>query len=298
MISESNLNRYRLFCAVAEAGSISAAAERNFISQPAISKAISKMEDTLSTALFFRNHNGVSLTPEGEMLYEELKTAFDIIKSGEDRLKVINEKGIGHLRLGASGVLAKNVLLPYLKRYTAENPHVNITIECKSSSQIARILSDGGIDIALMVKPITVSDIECKVIGQIHDAFVCTKEYRDNLNKTHSPVRFWNDANIMLMDTSNASRIHIEKYFKDEGITPQKILEVTTMDMLIEFAKVGIGVACVIEEFVQSELQSGELIKIPLSIPVPGRDIMFATAKYAKITNSMQKFINLYNKPL
>jgi DNA-binding transcriptional LysR family regulator len=284
-----------LFCAVAEAGSISAAAERNFISQPAISKAISKMEDALSTALFFRNHNGVSLTPEGEMLYEELRTAFDIIKNGEERLKVINEKGIGHLRLGASGVLAKNVLLPYLKRYTAENPHVNITIECKSSSQIARILSDGGIDIALMVKPITVSDIECKVIGQIHDAFVCTKEYRDNLNKTHSPVRFWNDANIMLMDTSNASRIHIEKYFKDEGISPQKILEVTTMDMLIEFAKVGIGVASVIEEFVKDELESGELIKIPLSIPIPGRDIMFATAKYAKITNSMQKFINLYS---
>jgi DNA-binding transcriptional LysR family regulator len=295
MISESNLNRYRLFCAVAEAGSISAAAERNFISQPAISKAISKMEDSLATALFFRNHNGVSLTPEGEILYEELKTAFDIIKSGEDRLKVINEKGIGHLRLGASGVLAKNVLLPYLKRYTAENPHVNITIECKSSSQIARILSDGGIDIALMVKPITVSDIECRVIGQIHDAFVCTKEYRDNLNKSHSAVRFWNDANIMLMDTSNASRIHIEKYFKDEGIVPQKILEVTTMDMLIEFAKVGIGVACVIEEFVKNELDSGELIKIPVGVPIPGRDIMFATAKYAKITNSMQKFINLYN---
>jgi DNA-binding transcriptional LysR family regulator len=97
------------------------------------------------------------------------------------------------------------------------------------------------------------------------------------------------------MDTSNASRIHIEKYFKDEGISPQKILEVTTMDMLIEFAKVGIGVASVIEEFVKDELESGELIKIPLSIPIPGRDIMFATAKYAKITNSMQKFINLYS---
>jgi DNA-binding transcriptional LysR family regulator len=298
MISESNLNRYRLFCAVAEAGSISAAAERNFISQPAISKAISKMEDSLSTALFFRNHNGVSLTPEGQILYQELKNAFDIIKSGEDRLKIINEKGIGHLRLGASGVLAKNILMPYLKRFVSENPHVNITIECKSSSQIARILSDGGIDIALMVKPITVSDIDCKAIGQIHDAFVCTREYRDNLNRNNanSQLNFWNDANIMLMDTSNASRIHIEKYFKDEGITPQKILEVTTMDMLIEFAKIGIGVACVIEEFVEKELESGELIKIPLSKPIPGRDIMFATAKYAKITNSMQKFINLYSK--
>jgi DNA-binding transcriptional LysR family regulator len=187
-------------------------------------------------------------------------------------------------------------LLPYLKKFAAENPHVNITIECKSSSQIARILSDGGIDIALMVKPITVVDIDCRVIGQIHDAFVCTREYRDNLQKPGKGVNFWHDANIMLMDSSNASRIHIEKYFKEQGISPQKILEVTTMDMLIEFAKVGIGVACVIEEFVEKELLSGELIKIPIAHTIPGRDIMFATAKYAKITNSMQKFMDLYTK--
>ena len=66
MISESNLNRYRLFCAVAECESISRAAEINYISQPAISKAITKMEESLGTQLFVRNHRGVTLTDEGK----------------------------------------------------------------------------------------------------------------------------------------------------------------------------------------------------------------------------------------
>ena len=106
MISESNLNRYRLFCAVAECESISRAAEMNYISQPAISKAIAKMEESLGTQLFIRNHRGVTLTEEGKIMYEQLKSAFDIIKTGEDTIRRINELGIGRLRLGTSSILA------------------------------------------------------------------------------------------------------------------------------------------------------------------------------------------------
>ena len=149
MISESNLNRYRLFCAVAECESISRAAEMNYISQPAISKAITKMEESLGTQLFVRNHRGVTLTDEGKLLYEQLKIAFDIIKDGEDKLRRINELGIGRLRLGASAVLCKHMLLPYLKKFIADNPHVKITVECQSSSKLIRLLADGRIDVAL-----------------------------------------------------------------------------------------------------------------------------------------------------
>ncbi|MGN0675214.1 MAG: LysR family transcriptional regulator, partial [Oscillospiraceae bacterium] len=93
MISESNLNRYRLFCAVAECESISRAAEMNYISQPAISKAITKMEESLGTQLFIRNHRGVSLTEEGKIMYDQLKAAFELIKNGEDTIRRINELG-------------------------------------------------------------------------------------------------------------------------------------------------------------------------------------------------------------
>ncbi len=293
MISESNLNRYRLFCAVAECESISRAAEMNYISQPAISKAITKMEESLGTQLFVRNHRGVTLTDEGKLLYEQLKVAFDIIKEGEDKLRRINELGIGRLRLGASAVLCKHMLLPYLKKFIADNPHVKITVECQSSSKLIRLLADGRIDVALMVKPDNLSDISFYSLGEIEDVFVSTNQYIENLHIRGDSTVF-EEANIMLLDGANVSRMHVDRYFKENNIVPEHILEVSGMDMLIEFVKTGIGVACVIKQFVEQELSDGSLTEIPLSVPMNKREVGFAYMKNAKLTSAMERFKIFY----
>lgn len=298
MISESNLNRYRLFCAVAECESISRAAEMNYISQPAISKAITKMEESLGTQLFIRNHRGVSLTEEGKIMYDQLKAAFELIKSGEDTIRRINELGIGRLRLAASAVLCKHMLLPYLKGFIVENPHIKITVECQSSSKIMKLLADGRIDIALMVKPENQSDINFYSLGEIEDVFIATKSYIDNLHIRGDSTVF-EKANIMLLDGANVSRMHVDRYFKENNIVPEHVLEVSGMDMLIEFAKTGIGVACVIKRFVQNELDEGSLVEIPLSVPINKREVGFAYMKNTKPTLAMERFKNFYeNYPL
>ncbi len=294
MISESNLNRYRLFCAVAECESISKAAEINYISQPAISKAITKMEESLDTILFVRNHRGVSLTDEGKMLYEQLKTAFEIIKAGEDKLQHINELGIGKIRIGGSAVLCKYMLLNYLSGYVDENPHVKIAIECQSSAKIHKLLLDGRIDIAIMVKPENMTDINFTPLLEIEDIFVSTRAYYENFKmREHGSI--FEKGNIMLLDGENVSRHHVDKYFKKHGIEPSHILEVSEMDMLIEFAKIGLGASCVIKQFVKSELELGKLIEIPLTAPINKREIGLAFAKCSKPTSSMEKFIKYVN---
>ena len=291
MISESNLNRYRLFCAVAECESISRAAEMNYISQPAISKAITKMEESLGTTLFVRNHRGVTLTDEGKILYEQLKAAFDIIKDGEEKLRKINELGIGKLRLGTSAILCKHMLLQYLKGFIAENPHVKITVDCQSSTKIYKQLAEDRIDVALMVKPENPSDIYFYSLGEIEDVFIAKQSYIENLHIREESTVF-EKANIMLLDGENASRMHVDRYFKENNIVPEHILEVSGMDLLIEFARTGIGVACVIRRFVQQELDSGEFVEIPLSVPINKREVGFAYMKNARLTSPMENFIN------
>lgn len=291
MISESNLNRYRLFCAVAECGSISRAAEINYISQPAISKAVTKMEESLGTQLFVRNHRGVTLTDEGKILYEQLKTAFGIIREGEDKLRRINELGIGRLRLGASAILCKHMLLPYLKGFIEENPHVKITVDCQSSSKIINQLADGRIDVALVAKPENLGDIDFRSLGQIEDVFIATGSYIDNLHIRGESAVF-EKANIMLLDGENLSRMHVDRYFAENGIVPEHILEVSGMDMLIEFAKTGIGVACAIKQFVTQELENGSLTEIPLAVPINKREVGFAYMKNAKPTSAVERFMN------
>ena len=295
MISESNLNRYRLFCAVAECESISKAAELNYISQPAISKAITKMEESLGTVLFNRNHRGVTLTDEGKVFYDELKSAFDIIKAGEDKLRSINELGIGRLRLGASSVLCKAMLLPYLKGFINENPHIKITIECQSSSRIHKMLMDGVIDVGLMVKPDNMTELSFISLGEIEDIFAATPNYLDNLALRNESDIFEN-ANIMLLDSENVSRHHVDKFFKENNIEPKHILEVSNMDMLIEFTKIGMGVSCVVKQFVEKEIECGELREIPLNSKINTREVGLAFIKTSRLNATMQKFINYVNR--
>lgn len=295
MISESNLNRYRLFCAVAECESISKAAELNYISQPAISKAITKMEESLGTVLFNRNHRGVTLTDEGKVFYDELKSAFDIIKTGEDKLRSINELGIGRLRLGASSVLCKAMLLPYLKGFINENPHIKITIECQSSSRIHKMLMDGVIDVGLMVKPDNMTELSFISLGEIEDIFTATPNYLDNLALRNESDIFEN-ANIMLLDSENVSRHHVDKFFKENNIEPKHILEVSNMDMLIEFTKIGMGVSCVVKQFVEKEIECGELREIPLNSKINTREVGLAFIKTSRLNATMQKFIDYVNR--
>ena len=104
---DQNLSQYKIFYEVARTGNISRAARELYISQPAISKAISKLEDSLGLSLFSRSSRGVQLTPEGQVLFEHAAEAFDALNRGEQELKRIQEFDIGHLRIGVSNTLCK-----------------------------------------------------------------------------------------------------------------------------------------------------------------------------------------------
>ncbi len=77
-----NLASYRIFYAVANTGNISRAAKELYISQPAISKSIQKLEESLHVQLFLRSSRGVALTPEGALLYSHVKSAFETLDMG------------------------------------------------------------------------------------------------------------------------------------------------------------------------------------------------------------------------
>ena len=104
-IMNQNLSSYRIFYTVANTGNISKAAKELYISQPAISKSIQKLEESVGCRLFSRRSRGVVLTDEGQLLYEHVKTAFETLTLGEEKLKRSIELGVGHLKIGVSATL-------------------------------------------------------------------------------------------------------------------------------------------------------------------------------------------------
>lgn len=273
---DQNLSQYRIFYAVAKAGNISRAAKELYISQPAISKSISKLEDSLNTVLFTRNSRGVQLTDEGQVLFEHTRDAFEELAKGEQELKRIREFNMGHIRIGVSNTLCRFIMVKYLKGFIEQYPHIKITIESQPTTQTLSMLEQQRIDIGLVVEQKSAKSMNFIPVMDIEDIFVATPSYLENLKlREGADTDVFQSGNLMLLDKNNITRHYIDDYMSVNEIVANNLLEVTTMDLLIEFARIGLGIGCVIKEFVKEDLDSGRLAQLKLDTPIHKRAVGF-----------------------
>lgn len=298
---ENHLNLYHIFYTVARCKNISGAAKELYISQPAISKAIARLEQNLDTRLFIRSSRGVALTDEGELLYRQVENAFHAIHQGEEQIRRRGELGVGRLSIGVSTILCKYILLPYLQGFIQENPHIQISILCQSTYHILDALEQGAIDIGLIGENSKIGKLPFYPVCKIEDVFVTTPSYLANLKKrgTLPPKpttqQYLSAATLMLLDKGNVTRQYVDRYLADQNIASGQLIEATTMDLLIEFAKIDLGIACVIEEFVKKELENGTLTKLPLRSPIPKRSIGFSYIPGKTSNEALFKFLDYVN---
>ncbi len=286
---EQNLSWYRVFHSVAKAGNISRASQELFISQPAISKSIQKLETSLGTKLFVRGSRGVTLTEEGKILYAHTTSAFDSLEQGEHQIARRKAVGAGQLRIGASTTLIKYILLPILQDFIQNHPHIKVSIHCQSTFETVKLLEEGKIDIGLTGQIDIPGNMAFRKYYACQDIFVSTASYLKELGVGQDNLL--GSCNLMLLDEDNISRLYINQYFQLHNIEVKQVLEISTMDLLIEFAKIGLGVACVIKEFVKKELSDGTLVEINLPEPIKKRNIGFAYSKSGINQPSVDEFL-------
>ncbi len=292
-----NLSSYRIFYTVANTGNISKAAKELYISQPAISKSIQKLEESVGCKLFSRSSRGVILTEEGKLLYEHVREAFETLTLGEEKLKRSIELGVGHLKIGVSSTLCKYLLLPYLKEFIRQNPHISISISCQSTNETLKLLEDNKIDIGLIGKPDASKNIHFDYLEEIEDIFVAAKDYLRNLKaRGIQKSQILQNSTLMLLNKNNMTRQYIDDYLQEHQIQIKDSIDISDMDLLIEFARIGVGVACVIKNFVQADLQNGTLIEIPLGFPIHKREVGFAYKSTSHPSKSLQEFIRFYQR--
>ena len=290
-----NLSSYRIFYTVANTGNISKAAKELYISQPAISKSIQKLEESVGCKLFSRSSRGVVLTDEGKLLYEHVSEAFETLTMGEEKLKRSIELGVGHLKIGVSSTLCKYLLLPYLKEFIRQNPHISISISCQSTNDTLKLLEDNKIDIGLIGKPENLKNIHFDFLEEIEDIFVAAKDYLRNLKaRGIQKDHILQSSTLMLLDKNNMTRQYIDDYLQENQIIIKDSIDISDMDLLIDFARIGVGVACVIKNFVREDLENGTLMEIPLGFPIHKREVGSAYKTTTKPSKSLAEFIHFY----
>ena len=294
---EQNLSTYRIFFEVAKQGNISKAAESLYISQPAISKTIVRLEDNLNVKLFKRNSRGVSLTEEGEVLFRHVQEAIHHIEEAENALQKMKDYHIGHLDIGASTTLCRYILLPYLKKFMEEFPNIQINLKNQDSAKNIQVLEAQDIDIALVAIPKHLSPNQKVILEQeVEDIFVASPKYIENLKALHgSNFSLFQNATVMLMDDKNVSRHYIDMYIRENQLDFKQVIALNTMDLLIDFAKIDMGISCVIRSFVEKDLENGSLVQIDIAPPIPRRKIGFMYHAN-NCSKSLESFLSFLEK--
>lgn len=270
---DNNLELYKIFYIVASCGNISAASERLFISQPAVSKSIKRLEAITGITLFSRNSRGVKLTEEGKVFYQYIEKALNEIAIGEGVLHRLKKREQGSVKIAVSTTLCKHYLIPRLSNFIKEYPDIEIKISNNSSSENLKLVEKGEVDLCISSEPLEKGDFYNFIkLSEIQDIFVASKEYFDKIDIKDNRDIFA-AGTLMLLEPGNIARKYTERYFASNNISVKPEIEISNMDLLVEFAKIGMGVTVVIKDFIRKELQEGSLVEIPMNPAIPKRNV-------------------------
>lgn len=289
-----NLELYKVFKAVVERNSFSGAAKALFISQPAVSQAINQLEKQLNVTLFRRMSKGVMLTSEGQVLYNYIDAGLKLIWAGENKLLQMTKLLCGEIKISAGDTISKHYLLPLLEQFNNQYPDIKVKVINRTSRDSIELLKSGGVDIAFASLPIEDSAIKINHCLKVHDILVIGEKYR---GITECVLAYKDITNypLIMLENSSSSRKFVDQYFLKQGVILEPEIELGSHDLLLEFAKIGLGISCVVKEFSREYLDSRELYEVELEKSIPSRDIGLCFLKDVPLSLAAKSFVNMIN---
>ena len=286
----AKLELYRIFNVVSKNRSFSKAAIELYMTQPAVSQAISKLENELETLLFNRTPKGVTLTNEGELLHEYVNSALGILDAGEEKIAEFRNLRTGLLRIGVGDTISRYFLLPYLEAFHLKYPGIKLKVLNGTTNEILDFIKAGEADLGICNLPVEDSHLQVIPCKEIHDIFVCGEKYKNLAKKPMSLPKLLKLPHIFLEKRAN-SRVYVEDYLKSKGYTISPEFELGSHDLMLEFAKINLGIASVTKEFSMEYLEKGVLYEITLEEPIPMRHIGIVHLKSVPLSHAARKFI-------
>ncbi len=291
-----NYESYKIFYHVALNQSISKAADKLLISQPAVSYQIKVLEEQLGITLFVRTKKGVTLTDEGKILYSYISKGIENFINGENALTNLKNLDYGIIRIGASTTVSKHVLMPYLKIFHKLYPNIEINITNNLTEELMRELRNGNLDILILNLPMKEGkDLDIKNILEVQDIFVANKDYYDILNKKIS-LNDLNNYPLLFQKKPSNTRDYLDNYLNTNKIKLIPKMEIVSYNLIMDFIKIGFGIGYATKEFIKEEINNGDLYELNVTPKIPKRFIGAVTLKQTIPNFSVNKLIDLMTK--
>ena len=284
------LELYRVFLEVAKQGNISAAAQNLFISQSAVSQSVKQLEEQLQVRLFSRSTRGVSLTSEGKLLLEYVSHALGLLQSGEEKIAASRQLLTGELIIGASDTVTKTYLLSRLEAFHKDYPDIRIRILNGTTSMVLDYLHAGQVDIAFASEAPDETVYSVRHCVDTHTIFVAAPDYLE-FDKVYTMEEIA-ALPLILLERKASSRVYVERYFQDHGVQIHPEIELGSHNLLISLARIGLGVACVTEEFSLCGLSRGVIVPLKTDFEIPPRAVTMCTLQGVTPTSAANRFMD------
>lgn len=213
---------------IAESGSITKAATKLFVAQPALSHCLQKVENEIGRAIFARASSGVTLTESGACFMEFAHVVLQANEAMKLRLIDLNNVVSGTVRIGFTGLLMTNLLPKFFSEYRKRYPDVEVFLTQGRSEDIENEIIKGNLDVAILHPPFTSSKVDCFIFD--HDEMVViprsTSDYqpylysRDKDNRTYIDLAFLKTEPLVLPVSINRSRMTCDRILQNAGISP------------------------------------------------------------------------------
>lgn len=293
---ETNYELYKVFYFVAKHLSFSEASLELRISQSAVSQSIKVLESTLKCRLFIRSTKQVRLTPEGDLLFQHIEQAFNLIFAGERNLQEMQDLKQGEIRIGASDTICKYHLLPYFQQFHRLYPEIKIKVTNRTSPVCIDLVKKGSVDISIVNIPREGSEggknLQFTALQTIQDIFVAGKAFAHLKNQKITLAEL-SHYPLLLLERNSVTRNYFEDLIHRHNVRLTPEFELGSIDLLVDLVKIGLGISFIAKEYVTHDIDCGELFQLDVDIPVTTRYWGVATMATIPVPRAAKKFIEL-----
>ncbi len=256
-----NLHALRVFAAVVDHGGFTRAAAALHLSQPAVSKAVATLEREIGVSLLERDRRRVLLTEAGTALHERARELFAVERAAEEELRALRGLEGGVLRIGASTTIATYYLPPVLGGFHAAHPRVRLRVTSANTREIARLLLQRSLDVAL-------------VEGPVHHPRIVVTPWRDDelvlISRPDHPLASRARIGIsalagepfIVRERGSGTREETEVALRERGIAPPVALVLGSSEAIKQGVIAGIGLAVLSRAAVADQLHAGVLVAL------------------------------------
>ncbi|MFQ1062506.1 LysR family transcriptional regulator [Bordetella trematum] len=259
-----NLHHLSIFHAIAEAGSITASAERLHISQPALSRELRTFEERLGVVLFERHAKGMRLTQAGEVLHDYATRLFELEQAAEAAMRNLAEQPGGRLIVGASNTIGTYVLPRVLTAFRQEQPNVAVSLFVGNTEQVMQGVQDMRFMLGFIEGPMRMEGL--------HTATFKTDEIIPVVAPQHVFARqpvidcsLLAHQMLLMREPGSGTRELIVDLLRQQGIDSRMTMEFGNTEALKQAAISGGGIAWLPRISIVNELQSGQLQELGLA---------------------------------